>query len=86
MNVIKYQFKHNVKLFNICEVLFLTERKVGLMFKLQNNTGEVLLGQSYIFYNIKWPQLIWFKHSLMLTFQKQQNSFIQNVKNKNYKE
>lgn len=56
------------------------------MFKLQNNTGEVLLGQSYILYNIKWPQLIWFKHSLMLTFQKQQNSFIQNVKNKNYKE
>lgn len=33
------------------------------MFKLQNNTGEVLLGQSYIFYNIKWPQLIWFKQS-----------------------
>lgn len=83
MNVIKYQFKHNMNLFNICEVFIFNRKKVvfmdGSMFKLQNNSGEVLLDLA----RVTWPQLIWFKHSLMLTFQKQQNSFIQIVKNKN---
>lgn len=47
MNVIKYKFKHNMKLFKICEVFIFNRKKVGFMdgsmFKLQHNTGEILL-------------------------------------------